>query len=92
MRLEAALEQYNGNDQSIHELKSGLTSLLQLSLKGEVQKPIHDNIPGHYQWTHHALNWPDDIRNAYHDFRVEISGGLSEQAKAFLESRKIRGK
>ncbi len=87
--LEDFLKQYSGNNKDIFEVKSGIANLINLAKNELVEVPIDiDDVPGRYQWVNSGVSWPKEIRDSYYDFRIQISGGLSDAAKAFLASRK----
>ncbi|OUS14095.1 hypothetical protein A9Q89_01105 [Gammaproteobacteria bacterium 53_120_T64] len=89
--LELSLDQYSGNKEDILAVKSSTINIVDLAKNGLVDLPIYiDDVPGGYQWKNSGMSWPEDIRNSYHEFRVEISGGLSDAAKAFLASREAK--
>ncbi len=85
------LDQYSGNEKDILEVKSSIIKLVDLAKNELIDLPMDiGDVPGGYQWKNSGINWPEDLRNSYHEFRVEISGGLSDAAKTFLASRKTR--
>lgn len=87
--LEESLEQYSGNNKDIYEVKSSMAKLISLAKNELIEVSIDiDDVPGRYQWVNSGMSWPIDLINSYDDFRVEVSGGLSDAAKAFLASRK----
>ncbi|MCG6202791.1 hypothetical protein [Psychromonas antarctica] len=87
--LEECLEKYSGNNKDIYEVKSGIGELIQLAKNDLVDSPLdRGDVPGVYQWVNSGIGWPVDISDAYYEFRLEISGGLSDVAKEFLASRK----
>ena len=78
--LYAALNAYNGNDESILGLKSAIKNLLDQIRSGEsVKINNEDEIPGIYQWKNSGITWPDDIRNSYYEFRKSL---FPEQGRA----------
>lgn len=86
--LEVSLNQYSGNKEDVLAIKRSINNLIDLAKSELVDLPIdRDDVPGGYQWKNSGMSWPEDIRNSYHEFRIEISGGLSDTAKAFLASR-----
>ena len=86
--LEESFKKYSGNNTDIYEVKSSICGLIKKSKNELLEYPIDiDDVPGRYQWVNSGISWPDDIRNSYYEFRVEISGGLSDAAKAFLLKR-----
>lgn len=89
--LEVALNQYSGNQEDILAVKSSTIKLIDRAKNELFDLPIViDDVPGGYQWKNSGMSWPENIRNTYHEFRVEASGGLSDAAKLFLASRKAK--
>jgi hypothetical protein len=87
--LEEALNQYSGNHKDVLAVKDSTRKLLNLAKNELIDSPMDiDDIPGGYQWQISGISWPEDIRNAYYEFRIVLSGGLSDAAKEFLASRK----
>jgi len=86
--LEESLHRYSGKNKDLIIIKKSLEELIELAKIGLIEIPMdRNNVPGHYQWIHNGVAWPLDIINSYDDFREEISGGLSDNAKAFLLKR-----
>jgi hypothetical protein len=89
--LELSLVQYSGSKDDILAVKSSIVKLIERAKNELIDIPMDiGDVPGGYQWNNSGMSWPENIRNSYHDFRVEISGGLSDAAKEFLASRKAK--
>lgn len=85
------MKSYTGNDQSVLEIRRALSEIIESAINQTIHDTVSkDEIPGVYQWKNSGIGWPKDIRDNYYEFRKELSGGLSEMAKAFLSSRETK--
>jgi len=86
--LEQSLNKYAESSKDIFSVKRSISELITLAKNELIEASIDiDDVPGRYQWVTSGMSWPEDLVHSYYNFRVEISGGLSDTAKAFLLER-----
>ncbi|WP_050657877.1 hypothetical protein [Gallaecimonas pentaromativorans] len=92
--LRKLLEHYSLTDVDVERLHQSLVDLIAAAEAKKIKDPIEkDNIPGRFYFDEKGLSKYVDLENAYVDFKVEISGGYSnDAAKALALIRKFKGK
>jgi len=77
---------------SIKNLEEPLNPIIQKSKAMEVGSPVDENsIPGAYHFGEGLMRGCPDFEEAYVEFRIQVSGGVSPEMQDILDSMSGKG-
>lgn len=76
---------------SLELIRVSLQCLIGKVIRMEIDSPVDENtIPGAYQFNEGVMRDFPELEEAYVEFRIQASGGLSEKQKALLDNMRKR--
>ena len=84
-KLERALMKYK-KDNEAGALADSLRDLVERAKQGSIKEPIdYGKVPGSYFFNEGRLRQYPDLEEAYAEFKLEVTGGETEEAKKALD-------
>ena len=85
-KLETVLNQYSASDREVKLLSESLKDHIEMAKQGKITAPLeYQSVPGSYFFNEGNLRKYADLEEAYAEFRIEITGGETEEVRNLLD-------
>lgn len=85
--LEKELDKELSLPSDLKHLRKSLKAVIGKSVRMEINSPVEESsIPGAYQFNEGVMREFPDLEEAYIEFRIQLSGGVSSTMQSILDS------
>ncbi len=85
--LEEELDKERSLPSGLKHLRKSLKPVIGKAVRMEINSPVEESsIPGAYQFNEGIMRDFPDLEEAYVEFRIQLSGGVSSTMQSILDS------